>query len=91
MPGRGGPTIPWLEALKNLGAETTQEVEIDTDAASSAAAERLESLAQQGVKREKEGLLALLTPRRLAYFEKHTPSTVLDTTGEDRTSHLPFT
>ena len=32
MLNTGGLIISWLEALKNLGAETIQEKEIDTDA-----------------------------------------------------------
>jgi hypothetical protein len=55
----GGLTISWLEALKNLDTETTQETEIATDAAT----EFSESLIQQGAKsaeRGDEGLLALL-------------------------------
>jgi hypothetical protein len=62
-PNTGGLAISWLEALRNLGAVTTQEKEIDTDASSSAVLS--ESLTQQGdksAKRGKEGLLSLLAP-----------------------------
>jgi len=55
----------WLEALKNLGAETTRETEIDTAAASPFATELPESLNQQSdksAKRGDEGLLSLLAP-----------------------------
>jgi len=57
--------ISWLEALKNLGAETTQEDEFDTDAPSSSSAELSEFLAQKDDKSAKsgdEGLLSLLAP-----------------------------
>lgn len=57
--------MSWLEALKNLDKETAQAVEIDTDAASSSAAERKETLDQQGDKsatRGDEELLSLLAP-----------------------------
>jgi hypothetical protein len=47
---RGGLTISWLEALKNLGTEAAQESEIATDAASSSEDEFSESLTQQGDK-----------------------------------------
>jgi hypothetical protein len=56
--------MSWLEALKNLDAETTQEVEIPTTA-SSAATELCESLTQQGDKsatRGNEELVAPLSP-----------------------------
>jgi hypothetical protein len=43
-------TISWLEALRTLGTEPTQEVEINTDAVPSSAAEPSESLTQQGDK-----------------------------------------
>src|SRR5215218_8568398 len=54
-PNTGGPAISWLEALKNLGAETTQEKEIDTDAPSSFSAVLSESLTQQSDKIAKRG------------------------------------
>jgi hypothetical protein len=54
----GGLIISWLEALKNLGAETTQEKEIDTDAPSSAVLS--ESLTQQGAKSAKTPSTPLL-------------------------------
>jgi DNA polymerase-1 len=56
--------ISRLEALKDLGIETTREAEIDADATSSAA-EIPKSLSQQGdksAKRGDQGLLALLSP-----------------------------
>jgi DNA polymerase I len=56
--------MSWLEALKNV--ESTQEVEIDTDAVSSSAAELSETVViQQGdksAKRAQERLLSLLSP-----------------------------
>jgi hypothetical protein len=57
--------MSWLEALKNLDTETTQETEIATDAASSRAGESSDSLIQQGDKSAKSPdapLLALLSP-----------------------------
>ena len=51
----GDVTMSWLEALKNLDTGTTQESEIDTDAASSSAAELSESLTQRGDKSAKRG------------------------------------
>src|SRR5215211_6047144 len=65
--------ISWLEALKNLDKETTQEVEIATDASPSIS-ELSESLTQQGdksAKREEEGLLSLLAPPHIRDFESH--------------------
>ena len=58
MLNTGGLIISWLEALKNLGAETTQEKEIDTDATSSAVLS--ESLTQQGAKSAKSFSTPLL-------------------------------
>jgi DNA polymerase-1 len=72
-PNTGGLVISWLEALRNLGAATTQEREIDTDASSSAVLS--ESLTQQGdksAKREDEGLLSLLAPPHVRNSESHT-------------------
>ena len=57
-PNTGGVAISWLGALKNLGAETTQEKEIDTDAPSSAVLS--ESLIQQGAKSDKSPSTPLL-------------------------------
>ena len=57
-------TISWLEALRFLDTEVTQETAIATDAASSSEDGRSESLTQQGdksAKRGGEGLLALLS------------------------------
>src|SRR5215211_4633144 len=74
MLNTGGLIISWLEALKNLGAETTQEKEIDTDAPSSSSAELSESLTQQGdksAKRGDEGLLSLLSPPHIRNSESH--------------------
>jgi hypothetical protein len=66
-------TISWLEALKNLGADITQEEkEIDRNVPSSSSAELSESLTQQGdksAKREEEGLLALLSPLHIRHSE----------------------
>ena len=68
-------------------------MEINTDAASSSAAEFSESLAQQGAKSAKrgdEGLLALLSPRGLAYLEEYAPTHSYTTSRRGRlsTSHL---
>jgi len=56
--------MTWLEALKSLDAETTQEAEIPT-AASSVTAELSESLTQRGAKGARSTsfpLLALVAP-----------------------------
>jgi hypothetical protein len=45
--------MSWLEVLKNLDTVTVQEVEIDTDAPSSPAADLSEYLTQQGDKSAK--------------------------------------
>ena len=66
-------TISWLEVLKNLDTETTQETEIATDAAPPAT-ELSESLTQQGdksAKRGVEGLLSLLSPPHIRDSESH--------------------
>jgi hypothetical protein len=65
--------ISWLEALKNLDKETTQEVEIVTDASPSIS-ELSESLTQQGDKSDKSPptpLLALLSPPHIKNPESH--------------------
>jgi hypothetical protein len=65
--------ISWLEALKNLGIETTKEVEIATGASPSIS-ELSESLTQQddkSAKRKEEGLLSLLAPLHIRNPESH--------------------
>jgi hypothetical protein len=72
---RGGPTITWLEALKNLGVETTREAEVATDPTSSAT-ELSESSTQQGAKSAKrgdEGLLSLLALPHIRDLESLLP------------------
>ena len=67
-------TIYWLEALRFLDTEVTQETAIATDAASSSEDGRSESLTQQGdksAKRGGEGLLALLSPPHIRNSESH--------------------
>jgi hypothetical protein len=64
--------VSWLETLKSLGTETSQEAEIDTDTASSSAAELSEFLNQQGDKSAKRGdvgLLSLLAPPHIRNSE----------------------
>src|SRR5829696_8138885 len=66
--------MSWLAVLKNLDTGTTQETEIDTDTASSAA-ELSESLTQRGdksAKRGDEGLLSLLAFPHIRHSESHT-------------------
>jgi DNA polymerase III epsilon subunit-like protein len=66
--------MSWLEALKNLDTETTQETEIDTDAAPSPAAERSDTSTQQGAKSAKRvpnRLLSLLALPHLSDLENH--------------------
>jgi DNA polymerase-1 len=66
--------MSWLEALKNLDPESTQEVGVDTDPASFSATELSESLTQQGdkgAKRAEEGLLSLLAPPHIRNSENH--------------------
>jgi hypothetical protein len=65
--------MSWLEALKNLDAETAQEVEICT-AASSSATNLSECLTQQGAKsarRSSSPLVALLAPPHIRNSERH--------------------
>jgi hypothetical protein len=65
--------MSWLEALKNLDTETTQETEIATDLTSSSA-ELSETTTQQGAKSAKRlpnWLLALLAPPQIRDFESH--------------------
>jgi hypothetical protein len=59
--------ISWLQALKNLDKETTQEVEIATDASASIS-ELSETLTQQGDKSAKSRLDILLTLLSLPYI-----------------------
>jgi uncharacterized protein YprB with RNaseH-like and TPR domain len=73
MLDRGGLTIYWLEALRNLNTQSTQETKIDTDDSSSAT-EFPETLTQEGDKRAKsgdEGLLSLLAPPHIRNLESH--------------------
>src|SRR5215208_5645900 len=65
--------MSWLEALKNLDAAATQQIEMPT--AAFCAAELSEPLTQQGAKRAKEELLSLLAPRYLRYSRTARPPT----------------
>ena len=70
---RGGLTISWLEALKNLDTQTSREAEIATDPTSSAT-KLSKSLTQQGdksAKRGDEGLLSLLAPPHIRDSKSH--------------------
>jgi DNA polymerase III epsilon subunit-like protein len=73
---RGGLTISWLEALKNLDTEPEQQVQTTSDGVSYSATELSESLTQQGdksAKRGKEGLLSLLAPPHIRSSENYVP------------------
>jgi hypothetical protein len=66
--------MSWLEALKNLNTDITQEAEVDTGAASSSTFELSEPLTQQSdksAKRGEEGLLSLLAPPHIRNSESH--------------------
>ncbi len=64
----------WLEVLKALDADPTQEVEVASGASSSSEVEFSESLNQEGAKSAKrvpDWLLALLAPRHSRNSENH--------------------
>ena len=91
-PNTGGLAISWVEALENIGAETTQEKEVNTDAPSSSSAELSESLTQQGdksAKRGDEGLQALLSPLHVGDSEIYAPRKEHRTKG-DSTKERPW-